>query len=118
MTSYMVSKATRTKRMHTNSNPFSMKPKNMEKKHRAQFEVSKYMLVHFTRNKGMETIASIMINGATVEPSNEAKYLGVIFDQELQFKPHLQHVIKKGTNTAMALSSIAKSTWGTPFTYE
>ena len=65
----------------------------------------------------METKASVTINGVTIKPSNEAKYLGVIFDQELRFKSHLQHVVKKGTNAAMALSSIAKSTWGAPYTY-
>ena len=65
----------------------------------------------------METKASVTINEITIKPSQEAKYLGVIFDQELRFKTHLQHVIKKGTNAAMALSSIAKSTWGAPYTY-
>ena len=87
------------------------------KKHGVQFEISKYILVHFTRNRRMETKASVTINGVTIKPSNEAKYLGVIFDQELRFKSHLQHVVKKGTNAAMALSSIAKSTWGAPYTY-
>src|SRR5271169_7105374 len=65
------------------------------KKHGVQFEISKYMLVHFTCNQRMETKASVTVNGITVEPSSEAKYLGVIFDQELRFKSHLQHVVKK-----------------------
>ena len=53
------------------------------KKHGVQFEISKYILVHFTHNRRMETKASVTINGVTIKPSNEAKYLGVIFDQEL-----------------------------------
>ena len=88
-----------------------------KKKHGAQFEVSKYMMVHFTRNKRTKTKAAIIINGITVEPSKEAKYLGVLFDQELRFKPHLQQLVRKGTNTAMALLSIAKTTWGAPYMY-
>jgi ribonuclease HI len=87
------------------------------KKHGVQFETSKYILVHYSRNRQRETKAPVTINGVTIKPSNEAKYLGVIFDQELRFKSHLQHVIKKGTNAAMALSSITKSTWGAPYTY-
>ena len=87
------------------------------KKHGAQFEISKYIVVHYTRNRTRKTKASVTINGVTIKPSNEAKYLGVIFDQELRFKLHLQHAVKKGTNAAMALSSIAKSTWGAPYTY-
>ena len=87
------------------------------KKHGVQFETSKYVLVHYTRNRNVETKASVTTNGTTIRPSDEAKYLGVIFDQELRFKSHLQHVVKKGTNVAMALFSIAKSTWGAPYMY-
>ena len=53
------------------------------KKHGVQFETSKYVLVHYTHNKRMETKASVTINKTTIKPSQEAKYLGVIFDQEL-----------------------------------
>jgi Reverse transcriptase (RNA-dependent DNA polymerase) len=81
-------------------------------KHGAQFEVSKYVLVHFTKNPKQETKAAITLDNVKIQPSTEAKYLGVIFDQKLNFKSHLQHVTKKGTTAAMALSSIAKSNWG------
>jgi hypothetical protein len=78
------------------------------KKHGAQFEPSRYVLIHFTRNKRSESTASIIINGINIQPSSEVKYLGVIFDQKLLFHSHLQHVIKKGINAMMALFSIAK----------
>ena len=87
------------------------------KKHGAQFEPSKYVLIHFTRNKTSESMASITINGTKIEPSREVKYLDVIFDQKLLFHSHLQHVIKKGTNATMALFSIAKRSWGAPYKY-
>jgi Reverse transcriptase (RNA-dependent DNA polymerase)/Endonuclease-reverse transcriptase len=80
------------------------------KQHGVQFETSKYILIHYTRNRRVRLNASITIDGVTIEPSTEAKYLGVIFDQEMRFKSHLQHIVKKGTNAAMALSSIAKTT--------
>src|SRR5438876_5263331 len=35
----------------------------------------------------------------------------------MKFHSHLDHVTKKGTKFALALSSIAKITWGTPFKY-
>ena len=87
------------------------------KKHGVQFETSKYILVHFTRNYNRATNAAITIGNVTIEPSDEAKYLGVIFDKELRFKTHLQYIIKKGTKAAMALSSIAKSSWGVQYKY-
>jgi hypothetical protein len=58
-----------------------------------------------------------LVNGITIQPSTEAKYLGVVFDQQLRFKAHLQQVTKKGTNAALAISSIAKCNWGTPYRY-
>src|SRR4030095_4367439 len=57
------------------------------------------------------------VNGMTIKPSTEARYLGVIFDQQLRFKSHLQHIIKKGTNAAISLESIANCRWGTPYRY-
>ena len=87
------------------------------RRHGVQFEISKYILVHYTRNKNKETKASATVDRVTIKPSNEAKYLGVIFDQELRFKSHLQHAVKRGTNAALALCSIAKSTCGAPYKY-
>jgi hypothetical protein len=81
-------------------------------KHGAKFEESKYILVHFTRNKRQTTNASISIAGTTIKPTDEARYLGVIFDKELRFKTHVQYAVKKGTSAALALSSIGRTTWG------
>ena len=53
--------------------------------------------------------------GTQSNPSTEARYLGVILDQQLRFKSHLQQAVKKGTNAALALSSIAKCSWGAPY---
>src|SRR5438552_1843381 len=71
--------------------------KNKYRKYGVQFEKSKYVLVHYTRNSRQETKAKVTVDGTTIEASNEARYLGVIFDKKLNFKSHLQHVIKKGT---------------------
>ncbi len=86
-------------------------------KHGVQFEPTKYILVHFTRNRKRPTEATLRINDTTVKPSEEAKYLGVIFDQELRYKSHLQRLTRKGTAAALALSSIAKGSTGMHFRY-
>jgi len=86
-------------------------------RHGAQFEQSKYVLIHFTRNCHKATAASVTINGTKITPSNEAKYLGVILDKQLRFKGHLQHAVKKGTKVALGLNSIGKATWGAPYKY-
>ena len=91
------------------------KAEEWRKKHGAQFETSKYVLVHFTRNYRLSTKAPITVGTTTIQPATEAKYLGVIFDQQLLYKSHLQQAIKKGTSAALALSSIANCKGGTPY---
>ena len=93
------------------------KSEDWKHKHGAQFEPNKYMLIHFTRNTRHDVSAAIQLNDTTISPTEEARYLGVIFDQKLKFHAHLAHATKKGTKFALALSSIARITWGTPFKY-
>ena len=93
------------------------KAEKWREKHGAQFEKSKYLLVHFTRNKNLETNAEIVMPDITITPTKEARYLGVIFDQELKYKAHLQYIVKKGTKFAMAIANIARATWGAQFTH-
>ena len=87
------------------------------KRHGVQFEPSKYILVHYTRNRRLATDAAVTAGGMTIKPSNEAKYLGIIFDQELRFKSHLQNAVKRGTNAVLALASLAKTEWGAQYQY-
>jgi hypothetical protein len=81
----------------------------------ARFEMSKYVLVHFTKRRAAEITTPIRITNTIIQPSQEAKYLGVIFDKQLRFKLHLQHATKKGAKFAHAMSRITKSTWGTSY---
>ena len=78
-------------------------------RHGAQFEQSKYVLIHFTRTASAQAEAAVTVNGITIHPSCEAKYLGVTFDHKLKFRSHIEQVVAKGTKYAMAISGIAKS---------
>ena len=64
------------------------KAEEWRKKHRAQFEMTKYVLVHYTRNRRKTTKALVTLNGTTIHPSVEAKYLGITFDQQLRYRAH------------------------------
>jgi len=79
------------------------------RKHRAHFETFKYLLIYYTRNYQQNTEATVKIGYTTIKLSKEAKYLSVIFDQKLLFKLQMQQVINRGTDAAMTLASIAKS---------
>ena len=72
---------------------------------------SKYILIHFTRNKWAQVEAAVTVNGTTIPPSLEAKYLSIIFDQKLKFCPHVKQIVAKGTKYAFAIAGITKSKW-------
>ena len=93
------------------------KSEEWKHKHGAQFEPNKYVLIHFARNTRLDVKAAIQLNGTVIPPAEEARYLGVIFDPKLKYRAHLEYATKKGTKFALAMSSIARITWGTPFKY-
>jgi hypothetical protein len=70
--------------------------RRLEEKHGAQFELTKNLLVHFTRSRNWNTDVKITINSVTISPSQVAKYLGVMFDQQLRYKSHVEYLTKKG----------------------
>ena len=51
------------------------KAEEWRRKRRAQFETSKYVLVHYTRNTRKTTDAAVSINGTTIHATSEAKYI-------------------------------------------
>ncbi|KAJ5935954.1 hypothetical protein N7454_005252 [Penicillium verhagenii] len=48
----------------------------------------------------------ITFGGADVTPLHTAKLLGVVFDQGLRWKEHVQQAIKRATKTTIALSGL------------
>lgn len=53
----------------------------------------------------------------TIQPSTEAKYLGVTFDQKLKFRTQAEKIVAKGTKHVSAIAGIARSRWGPEFKY-
>jgi hypothetical protein len=88
------------------------KAEDWRQRHGARFEMTKYVLIHFTKNRNQSTTAHIEIDGTIIEPSDEAKYLGVIFDRKLSFKSHVQYASRKGMAFALAISRVANCTRG------
>jgi hypothetical protein len=56
----------------------------------ASFATEKTELIHLTRKKMELGKGSIMMNGTIINASEKAKLLGVVFDQELRWKDHIQ----------------------------
>ncbi|CEJ55656.1 hypothetical protein PMG11_01904 [Penicillium brasilianum] len=56
--------------------------------------------------RGEHLEGQLTSNGTDVKPSPTAKLLGVMFDQELRWKEHVQQAIKRATKVTIALSGL------------
>ncbi|KAI5898857.1 uncharacterized protein SCHCODRAFT_02476098, partial [Schizophyllum commune H4-8] len=85
--------------------------------HACRFDISKYQMVHFTKNEKKYTEeqgaeATLLIRGTPVRPSESAKYLGVILDRHLRFHEQVDAAVAKGTATVLAISRLTRPTFG------
>lgn len=70
------------------------------------FAVEKTDLIHITRKKEERSKGQILMQGTTIQPSATAKLLGVVFDQELRWKQHVQQAIKRATKVNVAMGGL------------
>jgi ribonuclease HI len=70
------------------------------------FEADKTELIHFTRNKEQQCPATVTMGPHEIKPSETVKLLGVIFDQELRWRAHVQRAVKRATKTCLAIGRL------------
>ncbi|KAI2734534.1 hypothetical protein DTO013E5_9920 [Penicillium roqueforti] len=70
------------------------------------FAAEKTELIHITRKRSQQLQGQVVMNGKTVEASPTAKLLGVVFDQELRWKEHVQQAIKRAIKVSIALGGL------------
>ena len=73
-------------------------------------EKSFCMIVNKGRNTRMPR--PLTINGVEVPFVDQFKYLGIIIDKDLSWKPHLQYRIKKAKTDLMVARKLVSNTWG------
>ena len=66
---------------------------------------SKYMIIHRKENKISDEF-SLAINGSKLERCKQYKYLGVLIDDKLTWKSHVQHICTKIGRTCGALAKL------------
>jgi hypothetical protein len=70
------------------------------------FALEKTELIHITRRKSEHSKGHIVIQGTTIRPSTSAKLLGVVFNQKLQWKQHVQEAVKRATKVNIAMGGL------------
>ena len=67
------------------------------------FEASKTELIHFTRKRNQQRPIPIQMNDMEIHPTENVKLLGVVFDQHLKWRAHVQRAVKRATSASMAI---------------
>ena len=82
------------------------------KTHNSPLEYSKLALIDFAHRNSSKKRVQLQLPQRQVEPSASTKYLGVILDQNLDWKAQRAHAVKKGTKWAAQIRRIARPSWG------
>ena len=69
------------------------------------------MILLSRRKRKEQNEIAVYLNNKAVPRVNSLKYLGIIFDDKLTFKEHIQHMAEKCTNIIFSLSKSAKLNW-------
>ena len=76
------------------------------------FRVSVTKTTFVLFHKGKQKPINLLFNGNKLAKSNSAKFLGVIFDQSLSWKDHINYVIGRCQKRINVLKLLSGSKWG------
>ena len=72
----------------------------------SEFALEKTEVVYFTRRKKRQYRGEIRIGDTRIAVSSKAKLLGVVFDEELRFKEHVEQAVARATRASIAMGSL------------
>jgi len=82
------------------------------KMHNSPLEYTKLALIDFAHSQNNKKSETLHLPQITVKPVGSTKYLGIIFDHNLNWKAQQAYAIGKGLKWAAQIRRIAKTTWG------
>jgi hypothetical protein len=82
------------------------------KTHNSLLEYSKLALIDFMHRNSSKERTQLQLLQQQLEPSISTKYLGVILDQNLNWKAQQAHAVKKGMKWVTQIRRIVRPSWG------
>jgi hypothetical protein len=82
------------------------------KLHNSSIEYSKLTLIDFAHHGIKKTHTLLTLPNVTIKPSQNAKYLGIVLDQNLNWAPQLAHACGKGSKWASQIKRLTRPPWG------
>ena len=77
-----------------------------------KLSASKSVCMVFDNNPRAALPAPLMLSGTTIPYVNEMKYLGIIIDNKLSWKPHINYRIKKAKKDLVCAKKMISDNWG------
>lgn len=77
-----------------------------------RFSQQKSIAVHFHRKRGLQQEPSLFLYGEPVQFRDSIRYLGLIFDQRLRWKKHIDALKIKCTKSLDILKCLSRTKWG------
>jgi hypothetical protein len=77
-----------------------------------QVSKSKTVRIHFCHKRTPHSEPSLRLCNTEIPVVNETKFLGIIFDSKLTFKPHIANLKKKCLKAMNLLRVVAHTDWG------
>lgn len=81
------------------------------KTHSSPLEYSKLVLINFVHSRKNTESPTLHLPRRTIQPVESTKYLGVIFDRNLNWKVHQAYTVEKGTKWAVQIRRLTILTW-------
>lgn len=77
-----------------------------------KFSASKTFAIHFTKIPGIHLPPTIKLNGTNIPVKESGKFLGLVFDSKLTWKPHIAQLKTNCTKALNILKSLVSTNWG------
>ena len=82
------------------------------KSHNSSIEYSKLALIDFAHPGVKKPRPPLVLPNITIEPTQNAKYLGIVLDQNLKWTQQMANVRGKGSKWAAQIKRLTRPTWG------
>ena len=80
--------------------------------HNSSIKYSKLALIDFAHPGVKKPCPPLILPSITIEPTQSAKYLRIVLDQNLNWAQQLAHVQGKGSTWAAQIKRLTRPTWG------
>lgn len=81
-------------------------------KSKLTFSESKTQIMYISRRINRPIFSPINMNGVVIKPVDQVKILGVIFDQRMDFRPHIYYIVEKAVKIYRMVNNIARNSYG------